>query len=93
MSNIIDSSSIKDQSTVSPPKEKSSEIMVHVVPLTTVPPQSSKKKKKKSSSKKEKSSQIDCVVDSLKGTVPETDVVPDVDTSLAHENMEDKTIP
>ncbi|MCH90078.1 envelope-like protein, partial [Trifolium medium] len=36
---------------------------------------------------------IDSVVESLKETVPETDVVPDVDTSLAQENMEDKTIP
>ncbi|MCH86632.1 hypothetical protein A2U01_0007491, partial [Trifolium medium] len=35
----------------------------------------------------------DSVVDSLKGTVPETDVVPDVDTSMAQENVKDQIIP
>ncbi|MCI70903.1 hypothetical protein A2U01_0092166, partial [Trifolium medium] len=33
------------------------------------------------------------VVESLKGTVPETDVVPDLDTSVAQENVKDQTIP
>ncbi|MCI73211.1 hypothetical protein A2U01_0094475, partial [Trifolium medium] len=31
---------------------------------------------------------IDSVIDSLKKTVPKTDVVPDVDTSLAQENQQ-----
>ncbi|MCI62897.1 hypothetical protein A2U01_0084154, partial [Trifolium medium] len=36
---------------------------------------------------------IDSIVDSLKETVPETGVVPDVDTSVAQGNMENKAIP
>ncbi|MCI39400.1 hypothetical protein A2U01_0060631, partial [Trifolium medium] len=36
---------------------------------------------------------IDCVIDSLKETVLETDVVQDVNTSLARENKQGETIP
>ncbi|MCI93520.1 hypothetical protein A2U01_0114818, partial [Trifolium medium] len=36
---------------------------------------------------------IDSVIDSLKETVPESDVVPDVDTFLAQESMKDRNIP
>ncbi|MCI53677.1 hypothetical protein A2U01_0074924, partial [Trifolium medium] len=36
---------------------------------------------------------IDSVIDSLKETVPETDVVLDVDTSLAQENKHGETVP
>ncbi|MCI06580.1 envelope-like protein, partial [Trifolium medium] len=36
---------------------------------------------------------IDSGVESLKGTVPETDVVPNVDTSVGQENLENTVIP
>ncbi|MCI82918.1 hypothetical protein A2U01_0104192, partial [Trifolium medium] len=36
---------------------------------------------------------IDYVIDSLKETVLETNVVQDVDTSLARENKQDETVP
>ncbi|MCI46516.1 hypothetical protein A2U01_0067756, partial [Trifolium medium] len=36
---------------------------------------------------------INSGVDSLKETVPETDVEPDVDTFVAQENVQDTTIP
>ncbi|MCI30055.1 hypothetical protein A2U01_0051264, partial [Trifolium medium] len=57
MSNSTESSPIVNQPTVSPPKDKSSEIIAHAVLISIVPAQSFKKKKTKSSSvKKEKQS-------------------------------------
>ncbi|MCI18538.1 hypothetical protein A2U01_0039692, partial [Trifolium medium] len=36
---------------------------------------------------------IDSVVESIKGTIPETGVVPNVDTSVAYEDVQEQTIP
>ncbi|MCI36070.1 hypothetical protein A2U01_0057292, partial [Trifolium medium] len=59
MSNSTESSPIVNQQIVSPPKDKSSEIIAHTVPISTVPAQSLKKNKAKSSTvKKEKPSKV-----------------------------------
>ncbi|MCI20391.1 hypothetical protein A2U01_0041553 [Trifolium medium] len=54
MSNSTDSTSVKEQLTVSPSKVQSPEKITHAVPISTIPPQDSTKKKAKSSVKKEK---------------------------------------